>query len=77
MLHPSFLVEINLTPFNLLKACEFCKARYDILVTSCKHTYHPFCLCEMLKIENKCFVYGELLQLKWWTNFGFCESDEM
>jgi len=67
MLHPSFLVETDSTPFIVLKACGFCKAGYnyyDILVTSCKHTCHPFCLGEMLKIGNKCLVWGELLHLE-------------
>ncbi len=79
MLHPSFLVETNSTPFIVLKACEFCKVGYNyynISITSCKHTYHPFYLGEMLKIINKCLVCGELLHPKWWTNFGFRERDE-
>ncbi len=37
---------------------------YDILVTSCKHTCHPFCLGEMLRIGNKCLVCKELLHLE-------------
>jgi hypothetical protein len=79
MLYPSFLVEIDSTPFVVFKACRFCKAAYnyyDILLTSCKHTYHPFCLSEMLKIGNKRLVYGEMLHLEWWTSFGFHEKDE-
>jgi hypothetical protein len=40
-------------------------------MTSCKHTYHPFCLGEMLRNENKCMVCGEVLHLKWWTTFKF------
>jgi hypothetical protein len=60
-LHPSFLVEIDSTPFIVLKACGFCKAGYnyyDISVSSCKHTYHLFYLGEMLKIGNKCLICG-------------------
>jgi hypothetical protein len=79
MLHPFFLVETNSTPFIVLKACGFCKVGYnyyDISITSYNHTYHPFCLGEMLKIGNKCLVCGELLHFKWWTSFGFCERDE-
>jgi hypothetical protein len=61
MLHPSFPIEIDSTPFIVLKACGFCKVGYnyhDISVTSCKHTYHFFCLGEMLKIGNKCLICG-------------------
>ncbi len=79
MLHPFFFMEINSTPFIVFKACGFCKVGYtyyNISITSCKHTYHPFCLGEMLKIRNKCYVCGELLHLEWWTNFGFRERDE-
>jgi hypothetical protein len=35
-----------------------------------------FYLEEMLKNDNKCLVYGEVLHLGWWNSFGFCEKDE-
>jgi hypothetical protein len=56
MLHPSFVGDVNSYDVIHLKPYEFCKrgyAFYDVVVTSCKHTYHPFCLSEMLKSENK------------------------
>jgi hypothetical protein len=38
---------------------------YNIVVISCKHTYHPFCL-----------ICGELFHLDWWPSWGFCALDE-
>jgi hypothetical protein len=38
--------------------------------------YHPFCLGEMLKNNNKCMVCGEVFHPNWWTNFGFREQDK-
>jgi hypothetical protein len=64
----------------VLKPCGFCKnwyKFYDVTLTSCKHTYHPFYLGEMLKDDNKCFmVCDEMLHLGWCNSFGFHERDE-
>jgi hypothetical protein len=49
---------------------------YDIAITSCKHTYHPFCLIEVLRDNNKCLICDELSHLDWWTNWGFCVPNE-
>ncbi len=37
-------------------------------MTSCKHTYHPFCLGEILKLQNKCLIYDQLLHLDFYNN---------
>ncbi len=58
ILHPLCPVNVE-TPIILVKPCGFCKAwynSYDKVVTSCKHTYHPFYLGELLKNDNKCCV---------------------
>lgn len=55
MLHTSSHINVDLTIIIVVKACGFCSGWYNcynIVVTSYKHTYHPFCLGEMLK-KNK------------------------
>jgi hypothetical protein len=79
MLHPSFVGDVNSYHVIHLKPYEFCERGYtfyDVVVTSCNHTYHPFCLGEMLKNENKHLVCKDLFHLEWWTNYEFCEQDE-
>ncbi len=61
MLQPSFNGDVNSYPVIHLKPCGFCKTRYafyDVVVTSCKHTYHPFCLGEMLKKRINIWFVG-------------------
>jgi hypothetical protein len=48
----------------------------DDVITSCKHTFHPFCLSAMLKYLNKCCVCNVTLHPNWWTSWGFRELDE-
>ncbi len=80
MLHPScFLFYLDLGVIIVLKPCDFCKTWYnfyDVTMTSCKYTYHSFCLGEMLKNDNKCLGFNGVLHPKWWNNFGFREKDE-
>jgi hypothetical protein len=39
-----------------------------IAITSCKHTFHPFCLGELFRFNNKCCVCAQLLHPKWWQS---------
>ncbi len=63
----------------IIKACGLCGQWYhygDIVLTSCMHTFHPTCLCEHLKTNNKCKVCNQRLHLDWWTSWGFRPFDE-
>jgi hypothetical protein len=45
--------------YILVKPCGFCNKRYhccDITIASYKHTFHPFCLGELLGVNNKCSI---------------------
>jgi hypothetical protein len=62
-----------------IKYCGFCDSVFelnDIAVTSCRHTYHPFCLGIMVKSSYKCRVCDEDLHPNWWTSWGFREIPE-
>jgi hypothetical protein len=47
-----------------------------MVVTSCKHMYHPFCLGELLRSNNKCFLCGKKIHLNWMRSWGFCDEDD-
>jgi len=58
ILHPS-RPPCDTTNMIIIKACGLCKSWYhcyDIVVTSCLHTYHLTCLGEHLKTNNNCKV---------------------
>ncbi len=64
ILPPACPIDANSNIVILVKPYGFCKAwynYYDIVVTSCKHTYHPICLAKLLKNENKYCVCGKSL----------------
>jgi hypothetical protein len=48
----------------------------DVIITSCKHIFHPFYLGAMLKESNKCCVCNVKLHPNWWTSWGFWELDD-
>ena len=57
-----------------LQPCSFCNrcfSSYVIVVASCRHMYHPFCIASLCGKENKCVTCGELFHLNWWRSFGF------
>jgi hypothetical protein len=43
----------------------------DVAITSCKHTYHPFCLGELLRENNNCSLCEQVLHLDWMQGWGF------
>jgi hypothetical protein len=50
------IVEENGRAFIIIKPYGFCNEGFhcmDVVVTSCKHTFHPLCLGAMLKDSNK------------------------
>jgi hypothetical protein len=66
-------------PFVIMKPCGICNQGFhcmDVVVTSCKHTFHPFCLSVMIKESNRCCVCNVRLHFDWWTSWGFREVDE-
>lgn len=69
------------TTVIILRPCGFCNGSfhcYDIVVTSCKHTFHPFCLGAMLADSQKCCVCDTSLHPDWWRSFGLRSAfDEM
>lgn len=68
IIHP-FTNSDDLT-YIATKPYGFCNRAYhwyDVAVTSCKHTFHPFCLGEMLRINNRCTSFAPKLVVE----FGF------
>lgn len=60
--------------FIIFKLCGYYNERFhciDVDVTSCKYTFHPFCLVVMLKHSNECCIYNVKLHLNWWTSWHF------
>jgi hypothetical protein len=65
--------------FVIMKPCGICNQGFHcmgVVITFCKHTFHPFCLGVMLKESNKCCVCNVRLHLDWWTSWGFQETNE-
>jgi hypothetical protein len=40
------------------------------------HTYHPTCLSEHLKMNNRCKVCNQTLHPYWWSNWDFKDLDD-
>ncbi len=63
----------------IVQPCGYCNQWFhcfDIAITSCKHTFHPFCFCAMLQNSNKCCVCKQKLHPNWWSSWGICETYE-
>jgi hypothetical protein len=63
----------------VIKPCGYCNMEFqnfDVALTSCKHAFHPFCLCVMMKAGSTCFICREPLHPNWWSSWGFREPDE-
>jgi hypothetical protein len=59
---------INLDP------CSFCNRWYtlfDVVMASCKHLYHPFCIAKLLESQKECVVCKEAFHPLWQRLFGF------
>jgi len=70
-LHRMILIlNSNLAPF----AIDFFFA-FDIVVASCRHMYHPFCIASLCSKKNRCVTCGELFNLGWWWCFAFKDLD--
>jgi hypothetical protein len=65
--------------YLIIKPCAFCNRGFhcwDIAATSCKHTFHPFCLSEIVRTSNRCFVCNALFHPDWWHSWGFQGEDK-
>jgi hypothetical protein len=63
----------------IINKCGICGQWYhcfDIAMTNYLHTYHPTCLGEHLKTNNKCKVCNQRLHPKWWSSWGFKDLDQ-
>lgn len=60
----------------LIKACPICQEWFttnDIIVASCGHTYHPFCLYTHFQSSDSCaveFCHEPFLHPDWWLSMG-------
>jgi hypothetical protein len=50
----------------------------DVVITTCKHTFHPLCLGAMVNNLAKfvVFIIWNFI-LKWWTSWGFQKLDKV
>ncbi len=74
ILHFEETAKKNGRAFIIVKSCGFCNEGFhcmDVVVTSYRHTFHPFCLGAMLKDSNKCYVCNVRFHLTT-RNFVFC-----
>ncbi len=81
ILHPSSSTKSKSVSLIVVKPCGFCGRGYhfgDAVINSCKHTYHPFYLVEIVRHHIKCLICGELFHPDWCTNWGFrVENEDM
>jgi len=69
---PNDITDLELHP------CSFCNRFFtacDIIVASCRHMYHPFCIASLCAKKNRCVTCGELFHPGWWRSFGFKDLD--
>jgi hypothetical protein len=60
--------------------CIFCKCSFlhsDIVITSCRHLYHPWCVAIHFRYHSTCIdgTCGARISPEWFLNFGFHEFD--
>ena len=58
-----------------LEACSFCNQWYtifDVVMASCKHFYHPFCIAKLVETQISCIICKQQFHPAWWRSFGFC-----
>ena len=57
-----------------LEPCSFCNRWYnsfDVVMTSCKHFYHPFCITYLVDTQNECVTCEKPFDPAWRKSFGF------
>jgi len=68
IIHPNAHVNFHSPTFSAIKRCGFCFQGFhcnDIIVTSCKYMYHPFCLGELVRVTNKCSISEQYFHPNW------------
>jgi hypothetical protein len=79
ILHPDKQLKEDGRNIIITKLCgyynQWCYC-VDIVITSCKHTFHPFCLVAMLENSNKYYVCEQKSHPDWWHSWGFRPLDE-
>jgi hypothetical protein len=66
IIHPSGQGGNDNPMYIVIKPYGFCFRVFhckDVAITSCKHTYYPFYLGELLRENNNCSVCGQVLHL--------------
>jgi hypothetical protein len=80
ILHPATRNDIvDDFPYIVIRPCGYCNRGFhcsDIAMTSYKHTFHLFCLSEIVRTSNKSLICNELFNLNWWRSWGFRGEDE-
>ena len=66
--------------FFRITACSLCSFPFphnDIVVSSCKHLYHPFCASVVFSRNSKCMAEGcqDFSHPEWHRSFGWREPD--
>lgn len=57
-----------------IQPCSFCNGHFsffDVVVASCRHLYHPFCIVSLCGKQNRCVTCAETFHPSWWRSFGF------
>ena len=57
-----------------LEACLFCNQWYisfDVVMASCRHFYHPFCIARVAEMTNACVTCKKTFDPVWRKSFGF------
>ena len=67
--------------FLKITTCVLCKCSFphsDIIVTSCRHLYHPWCAAIHFRHHSTCIdgTCGARLSPEWCLSFGFREFDQ-
>ena len=65
----------------LVSRCEKCLVGFgfnDIILSSCRHSYHPFCALMHFRVSNCCAKpsCGKMVSSEWAKSFGFSEFDQ-
>ena len=67
--------EICVLDITVCSLCSFPFPHNDIVVSSCRHLYHPFCASVVFSNTNKCTAVGckAMSHPEWHRNFGWGE----
>lgn len=71
----SFSAETSFLGITVCSLCSFPFPHNDIIVSSCRHLYHPFCASVVFSNTNKCMAVGckAMSHPEWHRSFGWGE----